>query len=38
VTALGQCKLHLCDVSDGKLLAGALLYQMLTSYIQVGSR
>lgn len=35
VTALGQCKLHLCDVRDGKLLAGALLFQLLSSYIQV---
>jgi hypothetical protein len=35
VTALSQCRLHLSDVRDGKLLAGGLLFQLLTTYIQV---
>jgi len=35
VTALGQCKAHLSDVKEGRQLAGALLFQILTSYLQV---
>ena len=35
VTALTQCKAHLNDVREGRQLAGALLFQILTSYLQV---
>lgn len=35
VTALGQCKAHLSDVKEGRQLAGALLFQIMTSYLQV---
>lgn len=35
VTALSQCKAHLNDVKEGRQLAGALLFQILTSYLQV---
>jgi hypothetical protein len=35
VTALSQCRLHLSDIRDGKLLAGGLLFQLLSNYIKV---
>ena len=35
VTLLGQYRLHLADVREGKLLAGALLYQLLSTHLQV---
>lgn len=35
VTALAQCKAHLNDIREARQLAGALLFQILTSYLQV---
>jgi hypothetical protein len=35
VSALSQCKQHLVDVLEGARLAGVLLYQLLTTYLQV---